>query len=273
MTEQAQAIDIPIFAAILGSLADESEIANVTALTEPTKGNWVHMPQPEEIAPLFETITGNRPQFELAYRSGLATSGPRTIVAEQDGVQALSEAVLEIASPAAEIVVDNSRPIRRVAPEPGAPLVEAEPASQPIVARVSWPDGYPRAVAEAVLLVNGAPQPAEATPDVDDGGLLALEWDISNLDEGSYDLLVQVVDELGLEGQSAPLPMTVIVEGLALEEAPAEITPTAVPASEDEATTAGQEANVQLDRDWGGDPGLGGCRCGADSCRCTFAPA
>ncbi|UCG25056.1 MAG: FHA domain-containing protein [Chloroflexota bacterium] len=246
LIEQAQAIDIPIFAAILGSRADDFEIANITALTEPTRGNWVHMPQPEEIAPLFETLTSNRPQFELSYRSALATSGHRSIVAEQDGVQTTAEAALEIAPPAAEIVVDNSRPIRRVAPEPGAPLVEADPGSQPIVAQVSWPDGYPRTVMEAVLLVNGAPHPAKAAPAVDDGGLLALEWDISSLDEGSYDLTVRVVDELGLEGQSAPLPMTVIVEGLAPEESLVEITPTALPAGEEESTSGSLEANVSL---------------------------
>ncbi|HSG15635.1 MAG TPA: FHA domain-containing protein [Anaerolineae bacterium] len=246
LTEQAQAVDVPIFAAILGSQADNAEIANVTALTEPTGGDWVHMPQPEELASLVETITGNRPQFELSYRSALASSGPRTIVAELDGVLTQAEAVLDIAPPAAEIVVDNSRPIRRVAPEPGAPLIEAEPSSQPIAARVSWPDGYPREVVEAVLLVNGTPQLSEAAPAVDDGGLLALEWDISDLDEGSYDLVVQVADELGLEGQSAPLPMTVIVEGLAPEELPAEITSTAVPAGEDESTSVGLEENISL---------------------------
>ena len=246
LIEQAQEIGIPIFAAILGARADESEIANVTALTGPTRGNWVHMPQPEEITPLLETITGNRPQFELSYRSSLATSGPRTISVERSGVQTAAEATLEIVPPAAEIVVDNSRPIRRVAPEPGAPLVDAEPARQPIVAQVSWPDGYPRTVADAVLLVNGAPQPAEDAPAVADGGLLALEWDISNLDAGSYELMVQVVDELGLEGRSPPLPMTVVVEGLAPEEAPADVTPTAAAAGEDASTSGGLEANISL---------------------------
>lgn len=232
LSEQAQAIDAPIFVAILGARADESEIANVTALTEPTRGGWVHMPQPEETDPLFEIIDGNRPQFEVTYRSALSTSGPRQIVAEVDGAQAQSEVSLEIALPATEIVVDNSRPIRRVAPEPGAPLVEADPSSQPIVAQVSWPDGYPRSVTEAVLIVDGKPQIAEATPAVDEGGLLSLEWDISELGEGSYELMVQVVDELGLEGQSAPLPMAIVVEGLVPEELPEEIAPTAAPEGE-----------------------------------------
>jgi len=78
-------------------------------------------------------------------------------------------------------------------------------------------------------MVDGVPQPAESAPAIDDGGLLSLEWDISVLDEGTYELMVQVLDELGLEGQSAPLPMTVIVEGLAPEGVPDETVPTAVP--------------------------------------------
>jgi hypothetical protein len=246
LTEQARAIDLPIFAAILGSQASDSEIANVTGLTDPTRGSWLHMPQPEEIRPLYELITSNRPQFELTYRSGQATSEPRTIVADLEGVQAQAEAMVEVAPPAAEIVVDNSRPIRRVAPEPGAPLSDAEPSSQPIAAQVSWPDGYPRAVAEAALVVNGSAQQPVAEPAIDEGGLLSLDWDISTLDEGSYDLTVQVVDELGLEGQSAPLPMTIIVEGMAGEETPAEAAPTAAPEGEDQSISDGVAENLSL---------------------------
>lgn len=246
LNQQAQAVNLPIFAAILGAQANDSEIANVSGLTEPSRGNWVHMPQAEEIGPLFETITGNRSQFELVYRSGLATSGPRLITAELEGAQAQAEAALEIAPPTADVVVDNSRPIRRVAPEPGAPLPEAEPSSQPIVAQVSWPDGYPRAITEATLLVNGDPQPAVAEPPIDEGGLLSLEWDISRLDEGSYDLTIQVVDELGLEGQSAPLPMGVVVEGMAPEEPPAEAVPTAAAQGEGESLSDGVAENLSL---------------------------
>jgi len=131
LTQQAQAINVPLFAAILGARADDPEIDNVTALTEPTRGAWVHMPQPEEAEPLFELITGNRPQFELAYRSTVPASGPRLVVAELGGVQSEAEVSLEIAPPATEIVVDNTRPIRRVAPEPDAPLEQAEPIRKP----------------------------------------------------------------------------------------------------------------------------------------------
>ncbi|MGD8854888.1 MAG: FHA domain-containing protein [Chloroflexota bacterium] len=246
LNQQAQAINLPIFAAILGAQADNSEIANVNGLTEPSRGNWVHMTQSEEIAPLLETIVGNRPQFELVYRSGLATSGPRSITAGLEGAQAQGEAMLEIAPPAAEIAVDNSRPIRRVAPEPGAALADAEPSSQPIAAQVSWPDGYPRAITEATLLVNGDPQPAVADPAIDESGLLSLDWDISRLDEGSYDLTIQVVDELGLEGESAPLPMGVVVEGMAPVETPAEAAPTVAAESASESLSDGVTENLSL---------------------------
>jgi pSer/pThr/pTyr-binding forkhead associated (FHA) protein len=40
-----------------------------------------------------------------------------------------------------------------------------------------------------------------------------MNWDISTLDEGAYELVIQVTDELGLQGTSAPLPMTIVVEG------------------------------------------------------------
>jgi len=105
-------------------------------------------------------------------------------------------------------------------------------------------DGHPRAVLEAYLLVNGVAQPAETEPAIDDGGLLSLEWDIGSLDEGAYELMVQVVDELGLEGQSAPLPMNVVVEGLSPAEAPVEIAPTAAPEAENDPASEGLFENV-----------------------------
>jgi hypothetical protein len=246
LNQQAQAIGLPIFAAILGAEASDFEIANVTALTEPSRGDWIHMPQTEDVTPLFERITGNRTQFELSYRSAVSATGPRTITAQLDGIEAQAETQLDIAPPAADIVVDNSRPIRRVAPEPGAPLADAAPSSQPIVAQVSWPDGHPRGITEATLLVDGVAQPAVTEPSVDDGGLLSLDWDISQLDEGTYALTVKVVDELGLEGQSTPLPIAVIVEGMEpVEPAPAAV-PTAVPEAESGSSSGGISEDLSL---------------------------
>jgi hypothetical protein len=222
LTEAAQAINLPIFAAILGARADQNEIDNVTGLTEPTRGGFVHMPEPAGTDPLYSQIQGHKPQFEISYESQIAASGPHEIEINLDGAQAISQFEVEVQPAVTEIIVDNSLPIRRVVPAPDSPLAEAEPASQPIVAQVIWPDGHPRAIVEATLSVNGSPQPSISEPEVSEEGLITLDWDISDLDDGSYQLVVSVVDQLGLQGQGDPLPMMVEVDGRAPAGVPAE---------------------------------------------------
>lgn len=217
LVDKAQAINIPIFSVILGARADEDEITNVNGLSQPTRGSYVHMPEPTGTDPLYSLIQSHGPQFQVQYRSRLASSGLHDVAVELAGARAETQVEVEVAPPATEIVVDNSRPIRRVVASPDDPLTSAEPASQPIVARVTWPDGHPRMLTDATLLVDGSPQPPASNPELSADGLIILDWDISNLDEGTYELFVKVNDELGLQGHSNVLPMAIIVEGLAGE--------------------------------------------------------
>ncbi len=220
LIEAAQAINIPIFSAILGARADQNEIDNVTRLAEPTRGGFVHMPEPVDTDPIFAQIQEYKPQHEISYESQIASSGPHELELNLDGAQAVSQFEVVVEPPVTEIIVDNSQPIRRVVPSPDSPLNEAEPATQPIVAQIIWTDGHPRAIVEATLSVNGTAQPASSEPEMSEEGLITLDWDISNLDDGSYQLVVSVVDQLGMQGQGDALTMMVEVDGRAPADVP-----------------------------------------------------
>jgi pSer/pThr/pTyr-binding forkhead associated (FHA) protein len=220
LIEAAQAINIPIFSAILGGRADQNEKDNVARLAEPTRGGFVHMPDPADTDPIYAQIQEHKPQFEITYESRIATSGPHELELNLDGAQAVSQVEVTVEPPVPEIIVDNSLPIRRVVPAPDSPLNEAEPATQPIVAQIVWPDGHPRAIVEATLSVNGIAQPPISEPEMSGEGLITLDWDISNLDDGTYQLVVSVVDQLGLQGQGDALPLIVEVDGRAPANAP-----------------------------------------------------
>ncbi len=244
---KAQAINVPIFSAILGARADENEIENVQNLALPTRGSFVHMPDPGETDPIYDLVQAHRSQYQLAYRSQLAASGSHQIALDLAGAHAEAVAELDLAPPLAEIMVDNSRPIRRVVSTPDEPLTLAEPVKQPIVVHISWPDGHPRMLSYATLTVNGTPQPPVTVSDISPDGLLTLDWDIANLDDGTYELFVEVGDELGLTSQSEALPMAIVVEGTA-EVSPNEpetaLTTTESDASSDE--TEGFLQNVGI---------------------------
>src|SRR5690606_3408722 len=70
------------------------------------------------------------------------------------------------------------------------------------------------------------------TPVVDEDGRLRLEWDISELDEGTYTLAVEVVDSLERATRSEAVEVTIEVirpePPTAAEDTP---TPTATPVS------------------------------------------
>lgn len=230
ITAKAQETGIPIFSVILGARADESEIENVSLLSEPTGGSYVHLEEIASAFPLFALLENNSRQHLVEYKSQISTAGDHTVTVEATGATGSLDISVDIAPPAVEMAVDNSLPIRRVLDSADAPISDAEPAGQPIVARITWPDGYPRVVSQAALLVDGVEQAIVQDPELNDDNLLSIEWDLADIDEGTYALVVRVTDELGIEGESEELPMNVEVARPAPPvETVVAVQPTAVP--------------------------------------------
>jgi hypothetical protein len=211
LAARAESEDVSILVAILGARADPQELDNARLLSEASGGDYVHMPEPAASDPLYESIQGRGTRSLLTYRSQANQRGQHVIEAEFAGSR--DEAVFDliVEPPAVQIAVDNSRPIRRVAESADTPLEEIAPQRQPLVAQVSWPDGYPRLLTSAMLLVNGEEMPLEA-PILDNAGLLTFDWDIRALEAGTYDLQLQITDELGLESLSEALPLTIEIQ-------------------------------------------------------------
>ncbi|MGB3714048.1 MAG: FHA domain-containing protein [Candidatus Promineifilaceae bacterium] len=211
LVEQSLSSQAVFYAAILGSSADPWEIDDVQRLTGPSGGSYVHMPQIDDADPLYNLIKDRAATTQFMYQSSLKTSGQHTIAAELAGGRGEVAFDLVVAPPAVSLALDNTRPILRVAQEATTPLEEVEPMIQPLAAQVSWPDGHPRELSAASLLVDGMPRPLR-TPVLDGSGLLTFDWDIRDLDSGLYAVQVQVEDEQGLIGVSAPIPLAIVVE-------------------------------------------------------------
>ncbi len=245
LTAKAQELGIPIFPVILGARADESEIENVALLADPTGGSYVHLEEIASAFPLFAMLENNGRQHLIEYRSQISTAGDHTVTVEAYGATGSLDVSVDIAPPAVEMAVDNSLPIRRVLDSADAPISDAEPAGQPIVARVTWPDGYPRVISQAALLVDGVEQTIVENPELNDENLLIIEWDLTDIDEGTYALVVRATDELGIEGESEELPMDVEVARPAPPvETVAVVQPTAVPVAPVEEETSNLANNV-----------------------------
>lgn len=231
LTAKAQELSVPIYSVILGARADESEIANVALLADPTGGSYIHLEEVASASPLFAQLENNGRQHLIEYRSGATSAGDYPVTVETAGGVGSIDVNVDVAPARVEMAVDNSLPIRRVLDSADAPIAEAEPASQPIVARVSWPDGHPRSVSEVVLLVDGVEQTLLENPELTDENLLSIDWDLTNIDEGSYALVVRTIDELGIVGESEELPMNIeVARPAAPVETEVAVQPTAVAA-------------------------------------------
>jgi hypothetical protein len=230
LVEQSQSSQAVFYAAILGDRADPWEIDDVQRLTGPTGGSYVHMPEPEDADPLYDLIQDRAFTTKFSYRSSLNSSGQHAITAELGGGRGEVTFDLVIAPPAVTLAVDNTRPILRVAQEATTPLEEVEPMIQPLGAQVSWPDGHPRELSAVSLLVDGIPRSLR-TPVLDSSGHLTFDWDIRDLDSGLYAVQVQVEDEQGLVGVSAPIPVAIVVERPVLQ-----LTATPIPSPTPEPT-------------------------------------
>lgn len=218
----AQSGGVSLFAAILGATADENEVANVSRLTSLTHGQWVHMPDATALDPLYGLFAGQRQQLQARYRSLVRQAGAVDVSVGLGNTRTSSSFELDLREPQLALDLPQSA-VRRVGSAIDTPLPLLQPAVMRLAATISWPDGLPRDLTELAFLVNGRrqPLPANLRPDAD--GTIPLQWDISNVDIGSYELQVQARDELGFQMSSPPQTVTITIER------PKPPTPTPVP--------------------------------------------
>ncbi len=230
LIEQAQGLQLPLFALLLGGGEAPSEraVETAAALTRPTRGFFVHMPAASDSSELFQVVADNGVQSQVRYPSNIVRSGEHslsvTLENRRDGVTL----DLALAPPEVRLQVEETT-IRRAGTQPDTPLETLQPSVQPVMVHLTWPDGLPRSLQGASLLANGEPQdaPFAAGAGAGEGQFLQFEWHIEALDAGRYDLSAVVTDTLGMTARSEA--RTVVIEIARPVPAPSPI-PTATPA-------------------------------------------
>jgi len=91
-------------------------------------------------------------------------------------------------------------------------LEALQPAIQPIAINVKWPDDLPRQLSDVTLLVDGQSERIPGGWQDNNQGQIELNWDISRLEEGTVEIVIQVVDELGYQGISKPAVVNITID-------------------------------------------------------------
>jgi HAD superfamily hydrolase (TIGR01509 family) len=229
LTAQANDSNTPIYAAIVGAVADELEIDNVRRLFEPTRATYVHMPSTVEADPIYAIWQQQGDQLQLSYRSQQRQSG-RNQVTINLGEESVGDS-FEVTLQPPEILLQNeSVQIRRIGATHDSALSDLQPAVHSVTASINWPDGLPRRVSDITLLVNDQPQIISNAVSEQQVESITVDWDISGFGQGEFDLVLTVIDELGYQGTSAGLPVRITSEW----PPPPTAEPTPPPAVEEE---------------------------------------
>jgi hypothetical protein len=211
LVAQANDANAPIYSAILGKSADPNEIANVLRLNDPTRAFYVHMPEPSGTDPIYQIWQEQSNPMQVQYRSRQRQSGRNQLTLNLGSALISTSFEVILADPEVELFLDNTD-ILRAGIAPDTPLNALQPAIQPVAISVKWPDGLPRQLSEVTLLVDGQPKivPGDWQDNVQ--GEMKLDWDISRLEEGSVELTIQVMDELGYQGISKPVVVNITID-------------------------------------------------------------
>lgn len=156
---------------------------------------------------VYREINTQRGYYTVSYQSSLAASDPRVITVNSRDVPTVGATgnyqvspqppAATLVEPAASAVIHREA----VLDSEGTPVYS--PNTLKVVANVTFPDGHPRGLRSAVLLVNGVPQ-TTASPSLSDTQA-KFEADLSQFTTqgtNQVTLEVKLVDSLGLESSA-----------------------------------------------------------------------
>jgi hypothetical protein len=201
---KAKAMGIRVHTVLIRhSLADQDTLEQLAAETGGRFFYYTAEGAPS-LAGLKPLLTGIRTQYILTYRSPNPESGTRVVAVSmqygQNEKPALMQYEVTVEPPVA--VIRSPGEDQTVSPQSYSPTEDpqATPATGIVVtASVSWPDGHPRKIKQATLLVNGDPQSVLSEP----SDQLTFVWNpTGETASGPVTLQIQIEDELGLVGLS-----------------------------------------------------------------------
>ena len=187
-------------------------IDQLRLLAEATGGVFTWYDSAQGLSSIAERILSRRTVYQLTYLSRLDSSGSHEVrvAVTRQGAEVLSTArSFEVRVQPPEVAfVAPPEVIRRQGDDPTQPLEELPPTSQELRLLITFPDLHPRPLVLSQLIVDGQLVAEQSEEPFD-----RLTWDLASYLKGeSHTLQAVVLDSLGLQGSSVPLPVSIEVE-------------------------------------------------------------
>jgi hypothetical protein len=214
MAEQAVASKVRVFVWLVDAdlYFNTPSATAFKALALQTGGDYFAFSGPETFPDLESYFSPLRHLYSLSYNSTLTSRGEHTLAVQVQTpggiITSESESFSVDIQPPNPIMVMPPEQIVRQAPADDPFNTELLlPEQQPLEIIIEFPDGHPRPLARTTLYVDGAPiAQNDAEP------FEHFVWDLSVYGESAqHELVVEVVDSLGLSKTSVSVPVIVTV--------------------------------------------------------------
>lgn len=203
--------NIPIYTILLRKTPDRYS-TKVRDLSVETNGVYTEFSGNVSLVAAYKEMASYRNQYQIDYISTSSASGIRQVVVNSNigngSVQAQKNYSIDIAPPRVVITApEDGKFVVRTADEFTEQVDAIEPTSQTVTAEVIFPDGYPRRLTSAKLLVDG-----EVVATATGTRELEFDWDLrvnQKLGTTSHNVAVEVNDMLGLVSTSDEIKVQV----------------------------------------------------------------
>lgn len=195
LVARAQATQVQIHTVFVGPEEAQETVGaqNLRALSAPTGGLHTVLQGPAALQPILQSLVDQRMQYRLSYRSALNLTGQHRLAA-----------TVRLPDGAALTAPEFTFPLRVEPPIVSLPNLPAQidltttAGDYPVPVQITFPDGHPRALQQAELLVDGQMVDRRAAAEV-----VALTWPLSGYTASlTRTVQVRLTDELGLSADS-----------------------------------------------------------------------
>lgn len=203
---RAQENHVKIYTVLLGN-PDSKAARNLKRLSTLTNGSFYTL---KNTSDLWNEITSMGNQYVLTFRSAIHSSGTHELNVSVNSssliLQASKTFSIILQPPTVKILKPSpNTTILRKTDNPKEAFSDIEPKTLPVAIAWEWPDGHPRSIKRVDYIIGETKFPVNSPP------FDRYSIDISNLLPGTYSIQAQVIDELGLVGNSDPVPVTINV--------------------------------------------------------------
>lgn len=211
IVRKAARLGVTIETVMIGDARNAASRRNLEQIALETGGAYWDYSAAElitNVEALWQKLGGQRQQQFYIYR--LTKPQPREVgltLTYPDGRQLIARTdfpAIDVRPPGVQVLSPPPEyQLVRIADTFEAPLSDIMPNALPIQINVIWPDNHPRAIQRIEYEVGGRSIVQEVEP------LGAVDFPIDVLDNGVYTVRVFVIDELGMEGKSAPVSFSI----------------------------------------------------------------